>query len=49
MRRSDEETEDQLLFDLPLDRPAAATVQTETRRTPAPRATTVPPLDSVLR
>jgi uncharacterized RDD family membrane protein YckC len=46
MRRPDEETEDQLLFDLPLDRPAAASsrkeTRTETRRTPAPRPRPAP-------
>lgn len=46
MRRSDEDTEEQLLFDLPLDRPAAARSQTETRtetrRTPAPRPRPAP-------
>jgi uncharacterized RDD family membrane protein YckC len=49
MRRPDEETEDQLLFDLPLDRPAAPSrkeTQAETRRTapaPRPRPAPVPP------
>jgi len=42
MRRSDEETEDQLLFDLPLDRPAAVPSRTETRRTQAPRPRPAP-------
>lgn len=35
MRRPDEDTEDQLLFDLPLDPAAAPPSRTETRRTPA--------------
>src|SRR6266545_1312892 len=44
MRRPDEETEDQLLFDLPLDPAAARNAQTrETRRTPVrPRPESAP-------